>query len=273
MSGTDATTTDSLAQQMKRHPAKFSPAILDTIGDLLADHLPGVGAAVDDRNVLDPFGGVGGVHQLDNSDVTTWAIELEPEWARISAHYGPTHCGDFLQFRRDRSVSRDCEFKMVDWGAGTVHSMGGCYQGPDLWDAIVTSPAYGNRMADHHVAKDGSDRLTYRHRLGRELSDNNSGGMQWGDRYRKFHWRAWFRSWTLLKPGGLLVLNVKDHIRGGEVQRVSAWHRKCIETMGFETIDHSLIPTRGMGFGQHQQVNDGLKIDHENVYVFKKMEN
>ena len=37
-------------------------------------------------------------------------------------------------------------------------------------DCIVTSPCYGNRMADHHDAKDSSRRITYKHKLGRDMS-------------------------------------------------------------------------------------------------------
>lgn len=33
----------------------------------------------------------------------------------------------------------------------------------EAFDAIITSPTYGNRMADHHDARDNSRRLTYRH--------------------------------------------------------------------------------------------------------------
>ena len=31
------------------------------------------------------------------------------------------------------------------------------------FDAVITSPTYGNRMADHHNAQDGSRRVSYRH--------------------------------------------------------------------------------------------------------------
>ena len=49
------------------------------------------------------------------------------------------------------------------------------------FDMVVTSPTYGNRMADHHNAKDGRRRITYTHNLGRTLTPGNSGAMQWGE--------------------------------------------------------------------------------------------
>jgi hypothetical protein len=59
---------------------------------------------------------------------------------------------------------------------------------PDAtFDMVVTSPTYGNRMTDHHNAKDGSRRITYTHNLGRTLTPGNSGAMQWGEDYRQLH--------------------------------------------------------------------------------------
>lgn len=58
------------------------------------------------------------------------------------------------------------------------------------FDVVATSPTYGNRMADHHEARDDSDRGTYRHRLSRPLHPSNSGAMQWGEEYRSIHEKA-----------------------------------------------------------------------------------
>jgi hypothetical protein len=60
------------------------------------------------------------------------------------------------------------------------------------FDAICTSPTCGNRMADHHEARDISPRHTYRHVLGRPRTPGNSGALQWGDgiageEYRALH--------------------------------------------------------------------------------------
>ena len=55
----------------------------------------------------------------------------------------------------------------------------------DFFEAICTSPTYGNRMADHFEAKDGSKRNTYRYAIGRALDEENTGKMQWGKKYRE----------------------------------------------------------------------------------------
>lgn len=237
-----------------QHPAKFSPAILSEISRALHEH-----AGRRAPRVLDPFGGVGGIHELN---VTTFAIELEPEWAEASAQRGWTWCGDFFDF--ENGVS---EFNIGGEEGFVTAATGGDF------DAIVTSPTYGNRMADKHTpsAADTSRRLTYKHRLGRDLTDNNSGGMQWGPDYKLFHILAWKKCRDLLVDDGLLIINVKDHIRKGQIQRVSAWHRKVIEARGFELIEDIHVPVRGMGFGANQTLNEGLKVDYEHVFVFREV--
>ncbi len=125
-------------------------------------------------------------------------IEIEPEWAALSSG-----------IRVGNALALDLPTASVD--------------------AVVTSPAYGNRMADHHNARDGSPRHTYRHALGRPLHPQNAGALQWGpgkagDAYRAFHARAWREARRVLRPGGLLILNLKNHIRVGCEQDVTFWH-------------------------------------------------
>lgn len=213
------------------HPARFSDPILDTI----ATHVAG------SEIVLDPFAGTGRVHELRERAgvIETIGIEIEPEWAD---KHPDTRLGDAL-----------------DLGASGI--------GPESVDRIVTSPTYGNRMADHHDAKDGSVRNTYKHTLGRDLADNNSGQMQWGDEYRQFHRLAWAEAVAALKPGGHFTINIKNHIRNGKVQRVVEWH---IETLMHEFGLHmyalDVVPTKGLASG----ANDSVRTTHEYVMTFEK---
>lgn len=227
------------------HPAKFSDPIMVEIERVLEERVEH-GAAI-----LDPFAGVGTIHDLsDRWD--TYAVEIEPEWAMQAAERGTTWCGNFFDL--------------------PTADVAGVYR---YFDAVVTSPAYGNRMADNHQPgpEDTSTRITYRHKLGRPLTPGNSGGMQWsakpGNEYRMFHRRAWRQVAQMLVPGGVFVLNVKDHVRKGEPQGVPEWHRRIVEARGFECVETVKVPTRGMGFGANQY--DGKsKIDHEIVYVFER---
>lgn len=186
---------------------------------------------VADRELLlDPFAGTGRVHELGRP---SWGIEIEPEWAALHPR---TLVGNALELPfRDHS-----------------------------FDCVVTSPAYGNRMADHHEARDDSKRNTYRHTLGRRLNQFNSGGIQWGDYYRFFHVAAWTEVRRVLKPGELFLMNISDHIRKGKVVPVSEWHREAVEALGFKTIGEQRIRTRR----QKQGANGNLRVDHEMIWLF-----
>lgn len=177
------------------------------------------------QRVLDPMAGTGRIHQLPNRTV---GVEIEPEWAEIHP---------------DTLVADCCHLPFAD----------------NTFDAIVVSPCYGNRFADHHVAKDGSLRRSYTHDLGRDLHPNNSGTLQWGPAYREFHVGAWNEASRVLMGGGRFVLNCKDHIRKGEVQRVTEWHIADLTSLGFVLVQQIGIPTGGMGMGAHRDARTNLE--------------
>lgn len=213
-----------------RHPAKFTDTILDEVEDLWA--------RFDCRGpILDPFAGTGKIHGLgERLGVETFGVEIEPEWARAHRR---TIVGDALALPF-----------------------------PDgLFGAVVTSPTYGNRMADHHEARDSSRRNTYRHALGRPLTDGSSAGLQWGDEYRRFHERAWAEVARVLDVGGSFFLNVKDHVRRGEIVEVSEWHRETVEALGFVLVTRSLVAVSGNRQGE----NGHVRVPYENVFVFEKV--
>lgn len=191
-----------------RHPARFTPTILDAIRNLLP---PGA-------TVLDPFAGTGRIHELEQWGHETVGIELEPEWANM---HPKTIWGNALHLPfRDES-----------------------------FDAVATSPCYGNRYADHHRAHPGWNGRSYTHDLGRPLHGDNSGSLQWGQRYREFHERAWAEALRVLKPGGVFILNISDHVRGGEIMPVTAWHRDILRGLGLTLEREAKVPTPRMRYG------------------------
>ena len=186
-----------------------------------------------DAVVLDPFAGVGKIHTLGRRSI---GLEIEPEWATQAE--GRTIVGDALRLPiRDAVVP-----------------------------CVATSPTYGNRMADHHNAKDGSRRMTYTHVLGRTLNRASSATLQWGEAYRKFHEDAWREVYRVLQPNGLFLLNVSNHIRKGQEIPVSEWHLATAVELNFNLESAIKISTPRMRRGENHQ----LRVEHENVYVLRK---
>lgn len=186
-----------------------------------------------DGPILDPMAGTG------KFGFATHYNELEPEWA--------------AQCPGQVTVADARQLPYAD----------------NTFAAVVTSPTYGNRMADHHEAKDDSRRNTYRHALGRPLTEGNSGAMQWGMTYREVHEDAWAEVYRVLEPGGTFVLNVKDHYRKGRLQGVPLWHLETARYAGFSCQVMRPIPCPGNRQGQ----NGALRVDHEMLYRFIKPTN
>lgn len=251
------------------HPAEFSKAILDRLGKMLAVERDRVGQV----KVLDPFAGPGGIHKLAQQGVETFGVELQPEWA---AAHPDTICGNVLELP--------------------------AIFPPATFDLIVTSPCYGNRMADHHDAREkcsacgghGSTvmlpvdpprsvpceacggkgvrdhhRNTYVHKL-REVgveadpSTDNAVRMAWGPRYREFHEKAWRACHQVLRPGGLVLLNVKNHVRTvrkvQEVQRVVEFHLNAWLLMNYTIEECRRIETRGLPDGANADVRTPAEL-------------
>lgn len=216
-----------------QHPAKFSASIIEAATPYLVGYSP----------VLDMFAGVGGVFKIldfgyDGTEDDIVAIELEPEWA-------------------------SCHPRVVTGNAL-------CTGLPDNFaSAIFTSPTYGNRMADSFVPGEGWKkeqklRNTYTHKIGRKLSDDNSGAMQWGKRYRRFHEKAWAEAARVFskESGGPFVLNTSNHVRDGVEQPVTQWHISVLCDLGFAVERELRVKTRRNGFGANRDVRVGFESVH-----------
>ncbi len=196
------------------HVATFSKELMPHLIEL----------ASNSRRVLDPFAGVGKIHRLrDSLDIKTVGLEIQQSGVNMSP--GMTILGD----------ATDMPFE------------------DESFDAAITSPTYGNRLADNYTIREvcqmcsGSgfetpenegDRLacarckgagknawkryTYPSSLPADdpLHPNNSGGMPWGKKYRDLHEKAWQELWRVLQPqtaenphAGLFVLNIKNHYK------------------------------------------------------------
>jgi hypothetical protein len=222
-----------------KHPARYSKELMPVMAEILRSYArEHQDAAGQDYvfSVLDPFAGTGRIH--DVADAALWSssgIEIEPEWAEQDSR---TNLGSALD---------------LPW--------------PDAqFDAICTSPCYGNRLADHHQAKDGSTRRSYTHDLGRPLHEDNAGAMHWGPTYREFHRKAWGEAVRVLRWDGLFILNISDHIRAKRRQPVSAWHVRELNARGLVLHDIDVIGTRRLRFG----ANADARPIGEFIFTFRK---
>jgi hypothetical protein len=89
--------------------------------------------------------------------------------------------------------------------------------------------------------------------------------MQWSSEYREFHRAAWLEAVRVLKAGGVLILNIKDHMRGGERQHVAGWHVTELARLGFTLLCHQEVET-----GNLRQGENGHMRFAEQIYVLRR---
>jgi SAM-dependent methyltransferase len=199
------------------HPARYSEAVLDAFRRELPERwFP---------YVLDPFGGTGLIANLKPTGIQV-SVELEREWAELTPEVAA-------------AATVQANALHLPFADGS-------------FDAIATSPCYGNRLADSHDAKDGSVRRSYTHDLGRKLHEDNAGAMQWGDAYREFHVKAWTEAVRVLNTDGRFLLNIKDHIRNKQRQRVTDFHRDVLRMLGLKERHFRVIDAKHLRQGQNR---------------------
>lgn len=219
---------------MTTNPAPFSLPILEEMAGIVNDYR--IASGKRKIRLLDPFAGSGRIHRLATPQIVTVGVELEPEWAE---EHPSTEVGNALHLRFRKNS----------------------------FDVIGTSCTYGNRMADHHVAKDGSERRSYRHNLGRMPSTDSSAILHWGTEYRKFHRAAWREADRVLRPGGLFVLNIANHwkteVKGEDPveQRVSEWHLTFfLNDLRYGLVEVKRVKTKKFTKGANRHRTDGELI-------------
>lgn len=230
--------TEMVEAKRQRFPAPYPAYLLPRLAlgvGVLSHHLGLEGK--EQVTVLDPFGGMGGVHGLRDQSRGVWTIagDIEPILAVESGvRWDATHLPI-----RDEGV-----------------------------DMVVTSPTYGNRMADKHRAREASKRNTYTHWARAwtgdedyELHARNTGGMQWGAEYRALHFQAWKE---VRRVASGFVLNMKDHVRRGQVVPVSAWHERVCGALGMRKIAKWWVPAQGLRQGE----NHAVRVEGEWVMVW-----
>lgn len=217
---------------MIKHPAKYSNEFIPIFAKILIEN--------NCHKILDPFAGVGKISQIRQYgyDGKIYANEIEADWAN----------------------------EIIDCNVTTIKDAEFLSYPNEYFDAIVTSPTYGNRMADHHLAKDNSKRNTYTHCIGHQLNDGNTGKMQFGKEYCEKHEKIYTNLCPMIKNNGMFILNVSNHIRKGSEVDVVSWHIDAILTRGFILEQDIKISTKRNKFG----ANSEKRVEFEHILVFRK---
>jgi hypothetical protein len=191
------------------------------------------------QRVLDIFGGIGTLAKVKEHGFTGEVIinEIEPKWSKIAKTIA------------DKVITGDAQqLKLSDKSV----------------DAIVTSPTYGNDMAVTFKRE-----RTYTIYNGKPLKKSNTGQMRWsveGDKYRTVHKNAYKEAFRVLTDNGVIVVNVKNHIRHGKEQKVAEWHLDTLKEIGFTPVSVKKVKVTGIPFG-------GLnipKVPYEHILVLRK---
>ena len=200
----DATTAPAWAAPLPKHPAPYTPEILQAAPALLTGC----------TKIIDTMAGTGRIFQLAPAlpGATLHAVELQPRWAAYDAR---TWVGNAL----------DLPFN------------DGSYNGS------IISPPYGNRIADKFKPTNGRGRRSYQICYGQDLEPDNIGLLQWGPEYRSMMTKAWIELARILCPGGVFVLNISDHYRNRELQPVTAWHCETLKALGFFEVERVAVTT------------------------------
>lgn len=216
---------------MIKHPAKYSDEVLSAILMSVQSRL-NTGSVI-----LDPFAGIGGIHFL-SPKYNTIGVEIEKEWAE----------------QHSQNIWYDST-KLTELFVS------------NSFDAIVTSPAYGNRMSDRYKGDaKNSKRYTYRISLGRDLSENNGAQFNWSKKYRELHSLVWKECFQVLKSNGFIFINISNHIRSGVEVPVIEWHLSELINIGFMIDEIYSIKTKRMKNG----ANSDLRVDSEKMIILRK---
>lgn len=220
-----------MTTKMKKtpHPAKYSNELLPS----LAKYCYG--------DVIDIMGGTGkaGLLKKHNKNIKSVTInELEREWSEQAYENGV-----------DTVIT------------GDARSLSGMY------DCIVTSPPYGNRMADNfNAGKPDSMRRRYVGDLGRNVSNGSCCCSHFGKGYEK-QMSEILDSVISNIDFTRFVLNISNFIRQFKEVNVLGWYISYFEQKGFKIIfEEKVVTRRQKGVG----ANTNLRVPTEHILVFER---
>jgi DNA modification methylase len=224
--------------------------------------------------ILDPMAGIGSILYAATLQRSVIASEIEPRWLSIAYENAAliTHKAGLFA------------------GQMTVGQYDAQLPWPYQADYVIFSPPYGNEASSSPLAH----RALKYHELGGKrwqslLNHVESQQGSWGSvmfhygthpaqigHYRGNRYYAAMRTiydnaYQALRPGGLLILILKDHIAGGARVYTGRATVAICEELGFLLIAHHRRTLAQLSLWQRRRKEQGLPVvEEEDVLVFRK---
>ncbi len=145
-------------------------------------------------------------------------------------------------------------------------------------DSIITSPPYEGQMdgGSRHTKGGIPERDKTLKRLGSyDTTDKNNIGSMYNDCYLSAMLQVYRSCFAALRPGGLLILVVKNFIRNKQIVRLDEDTIKLCEKAGFTFQERHYRKLTQESFWRviyRQKFPDAPVLDTEDILIFMKLE-
>lgn len=156
-------------------------------------------------------------------------------------------------------------------------------------DTIITSPPYSESMTKRRKGYTTCPQLSKTRNMGADSSDENIGnlshgrinplhsqvGTEKGETYLSAMLKVYRECFRVLKPGGRMVLVLKDFIRNKKIVRLDLDTKRLCEAVGFRWVETKLFKLPRQSFWRilysrkHPDVDTSI-LNYEFVEVFEK---
>jgi len=282
-----ADTDTAPPQVVPDHPAKWSAPVLDALAELVEAEAERLDQRV---RVLDPFAGVGRQRLAaalgSAAVISVTGVELQPEWSgTMVSRLDPIDTDTVNGDATDLPAEWSGRFEVVATSPCYGNRMADHHDAADQCKACDGTGLDGPPDAEYPppaVAGQRSGpgpcptckgqglswRNTYAHALRRQGGDlvpGSAAGLQWGRAYRRLHADAIMEMLRCTTEGGLVLVNMSNHVRDGEEQLVVEWWVNELLVRQCSIVEVRRVRTPRQGFG----ANGGTRVDGEVVIAMR----
>jgi hypothetical protein len=274
-------------QLVPDHPAKWSARVLDVLTELVEAEAERLDQRV---RVLDPFAGVGRQRLADAlgsaAVISVTGVELQPEWSgTMVSRLDPIDTDTVNGDATDLPAEWSGRFDVIATSPCYGNRMADHHDAADRCKACDGTGLDGPPDAEYPPAAVAGQRSgpgpcptckgqglswrnTYAHALRRQGGDlvlGSAAGLQWGRAYRRLHADAIMEMLRCTTEGGLVLVNMSNHVRDGEEQLVVEWWVNELLVRQCSIVEVRRVRTPRQGFG----ANGGTRVDGEVVIAMR----